>query len=135
MIPKPEPFLKPPPLLGWKWYILLLANLVTFGSYYSYDFPSVLHNQLQRHFQSSSNSPSTAVNSFEFEFSLFYAIYSLPNLILPYIGGILSDRYGNNKVMGYTATLVLIGNVIQTISVYERNIYYMIAGEHILFAF
>lgn len=94
---------------GLKWFILFLACTVTFGGYYSFDFPSVLHNQLRRHF-------GFDKDDFEFHFSLLYSLYSMPNMILPAFGGILCDVLGNDRVMLGCAALVLLGNVLLLIA-------------------
>ncbi|RYG59000.1 MFS transporter [archaeon] len=94
---KPNPY--------FKWYILFLACMVTFGGYYSFDYPSVLHNQLRRHF-------GFEASEFELSFSLLYSLYSMPNVILPAFGGVLSDLWGNDQVMMVCATLVLLGNIL-----------------------
>jgi MFS family permease len=112
----------------WKWWILFLACMITFGSYYSFDFPSVLHNQLFRHF---SESQSMTKKDFEFQFSLFYSLYSLPNMILPSIGGYFSDTFGNNIVMLWFGSLVFLGNILQSIACYQRDITMFLIGRFI----
>jgi len=52
-----------------KWLILALACAATLGGYYSFDFPSALHNPLRRHF-------GVPGDDFEFYFSLLYSLYS-----------------------------------------------------------
>lgn len=51
---------------------------------------------------------------FEFEFSLIYAIYSLPNTFLPFVGGYMADIFGNRVVLMVFGVLVLLGNIIMT---------------------
>lgn len=118
---------KAPPL--WRWYILFLACMVTFGGYYSFDFPSALHGPMFRHF--ADQSTNLTQKQFELAFSLFFSLYSLPNMILPWLGGMVADQYGNNRVMIAFGLLVLLGNVIQTAACYRRNIIFMIAGRFV----
>lgn len=119
----------------WKWYILLLASVITFGGYYSFDFPSVTHNQLYRHFHSSLPpaldiyEEKTRKKEFEFQFNLLFSLYSLPNMILPLLGGIAIDKMGNNRVVFITATLVLLGNILQTYACYQVNMIYFLLGR------
>jgi MFS family permease len=108
-----------------KWAVLLLSCLVTLGSYYSFDFPSVLHNQLRRHFQFQDE------GKFEFYFSLLYSLYSMPNMVIPIFGGILCDLLGNNRVMVGCATLVMIGNVLLLIACWRVDLFTLEAGRFI----
>jgi MFS family permease len=100
----------------WKWYILVLASCLTFGGYYSFDFPSVTHNQLYRHFAQNDHykNEQEAKSHFEFQFNLLFSLYSFPNTVLPFIGGVAADKFGNNKVVFIAASLVLIGNLLQS---------------------
>jgi MFS family permease len=100
----------------WKWYILILASCLTFGGYYSFDFPSVTHNQLYRHFTQNHHhiNEQEARAHFEFQFNSLFSVYSLPNTILPFVGGVAADKFGNNKVVFIAASLVLIGNFLQS---------------------
>lgn len=115
----------------WKWYILLLASVLTFGGYYSFDFPSVTHNQLYRHFTQGINGEDehTIKKRFEFQFNLLFSLYSLPNTILPFVSGVAIDKWGNNRVIFLTATLVLIGNLLQTYSCYSVDMTSFLVGR------
>lgn len=107
-----------------KWLILFLACMATFGGYYSFDFPSVLHNPLRRHFSMDSG-------SFEFHFSLLYSLYSIPNIVLPGFGGALSDLVGNDKVLIGCATLVLLGNILLLIACVRVDFATLEAGRFV----
>lgn len=113
----------------WKWYILFLASMATFGGYFSFDFPSALHGPAYRHFLS--YDPSLTPKTFEFQFSLMYSLYSLPNMVLPCIGGMLSDRWGNNNIMVIFAALVLLGNFIQTYAICNFDMTALLIGRFI----
>lgn len=113
----------------WKWTVLFLASMVTFGGYYSFDFPSVLHNQLYRHFHDSS--PSLSLEDYELSFSLLFSLYSFPNTILPWFGGVLSDKIGNNTVMTICGIFVLFGNILQTYAIMSYNLNLMVFGRFI----
>lgn len=110
-----------------KWTILVLACIVTFGAYYSFDTPSVLHNQLFRHFRVDGETRAR----FEFDFSLVYSVYSLPNTLLPLVGGLLVDKIGNKNVMLSFGAFVVLGNAIQTFGCLTKNIYMYIFGRFI----
>lgn len=109
--------------------ILFLSSMVTFGGYYSFDFPSVLHNQLYRHFHQRNMSITTT--DYELSFSLLFSLYSFPNTVLPWFGGVLSDKIGNNTVMTVCAVLVLVGNMIQTYAIMSFNLTLMVFGRFV----
>jgi len=69
-----------------RWLVLSLACVVMTGSYYAYDIPSALHQQLQDYMPQSPH--------FETQFNLLYTVYSIPNVILPLFGGNIVDRCG-----------------------------------------
>lgn len=63
--------------------MLVLACFLLFGSYYCYDNPQALRSSINRKFGIDST-----------DFSLLYTVYSLPNIVLPFFGGIFIDRIG-----------------------------------------
>lgn len=87
-----------------KWEVLCWCCILGFGAYYHFDTPSALHNQMLKYYQ-----PYYTSIEFEFYFSMMYSLYSLPNTILPLIGGLLVDSYGNNTILFYFSTFVLLG--------------------------
>ena len=74
-----------------RWVILVLAMLILLGTFYAYDIPAPLHQQLEdlMYDQNGGNS-----SNFEVYFNLLYTVYSFPNIILPFIGGQYVDIYG-----------------------------------------
>lgn len=61
-----------------------------FGDYYLFDIPAVLKIEIINVI-----SPLKGSTFAEFSYSMFYSIYSIPNIILPMFGGILTDKFGN----------------------------------------
>lgn len=115
------------PALPARWIILFLASFVMFGNYvrrrpapprlaqrltrararlqYCYDNPAALFNNLRAEF--GSRSPN-----FQEDFNWLYSIYSLPNLVLPLIGGVLCDRVGAYISLMLFTSFVLIGQLV-----------------------
>jgi MFS family permease len=63
--------------------MLLMACFFLLGSYYCYDIPGVIESALEKQF-----------NITPTKWSLFYTVYSIPNMILPFFGGLLLDFIG-----------------------------------------
>jgi MFS family permease len=85
-----------PPLL--RWTVLVFISLAMFGNYYVYDSISPLADVLkaQLHFSDS-------------DIGLLNAIYSIPNILMVLIGGIIIDYIGTRKSTFLFALLCLIG--------------------------
>ena len=70
-----------------RWATLFLCCVVLFGAYYCYDNPSALHDQLRARLVARG---AVTAGAFEYDFSLLYTVYSMPNVVLPLIGGVVS---------------------------------------------
>lgn len=71
------------------------------GAYYSFDNPAELENVLEKKFQISMT-----------EYSLLYSLYSLPNTIIPFLGGIFIDSAGYYAGLIISSVIVTIGQTI-----------------------
>ena len=49
--------------------------------------------------------------------SIFESSYSIPNIFIPILGGILADRYGYNKLFMINSILVMSGAFIKWLGV------------------
>jgi len=81
-----------------KWWILGVLSLLIFGNYYAYDAVAPLADQLSRELGFS----STQIGSLN-------AVYSLPNIFLVLIGGLLVDKFGTGRVAVWTGGLCFLG--------------------------
>ena len=68
---------------------MILIFVKKFADYFIIDIPGVLKPQLIKEL-----SIFYSKNTSEYIFGLMYSVYNLPNIILPIIGGILTDKYG-----------------------------------------
>lgn len=84
-----------------RWWILAFISLLMFGNYYVYDMVGPVAEQLERELGFSNTQIGT-----------LNAIYSLPNMFLVLIGGIVVDRFGAGRVTLWTATICLLGTVL-----------------------
>ncbi|MBX3694040.1 MAG: MFS transporter [Steroidobacteraceae bacterium] len=83
------------------WAVLALTGLALFGNYYVYDSIGPLAEQLSRELGYSDTQIGT-----------LNAIYSVPNVFLVFVGGILVDRYGPGLVTFWTALVCLAGALL-----------------------
>ena len=84
-----------------KWWLLAFASIAIFGNYYVYDAIAPLAEQL-----------SSELGFTDTQIGSLNAIYSLPNILLVLIGGLLVDRFGAGRVAFYTALLCFVGAAI-----------------------
>jgi len=96
---------KPEAPLLFRWTVLVFISLAMFGNYYVYDSISPLADVLkaQLHFSDS-------------DIGLLNAIYSIPNILMVLIGGIIIDYIGTRKATLIFALLCLIGAVVTAAS-------------------
>lgn len=83
-----------------------------------------MHNLLLKRF-----APITGDNNFEYFYHLLYSVYSLPNIILPLIGGILIFKFGYRSMFLIFGFCVLLGQLIFSIGCSTNSIYLMILGR------
>lgn len=86
--------------------ILVGACFLTFGSYYCYDIVGALSSVLLNPFYDINNTQE----------SFLYAVYSLPNTVLPFFGGLLVDKY-----LGVKYVLFFLLIVIEKIILFNFN--------------
>ncbi|KAF0715132.1 Aste57867_3548 [Aphanomyces stellatus] len=106
-----------------KRWVLILSSLMVFGSAYCYDNPSALKSQLQQHFHTLPKA------DYEFLFSLAYSLYSVPNMLLPFFGGMLVDKFGVRAVALACAILLLLGQMVVACGSAMSNFYVILAGR------
>lgn len=84
-----------------RWFVLLLLGVAMFGNYYAYDAIGPLADHLHRLLKFSDTQIGT-----------LNAIYSLPNIIMVLIGGIIVDRIGTRwAIMGFS-TICVVGTLV-----------------------
>jgi MFS family permease len=88
-----------------RWVVLVFISLAMFGNYYVYDSISPLADVLkaQLHFSDS-------------DIGLLNAIYSIPNIFMVLIGGIIIDLIGTKKATALFALLCFIGGAMTAAS-------------------
>lgn len=102
----------PPPV--YRWGVLLFVSLAMFGNYYVYDSIAPLADVLKTQLGFSDSNIGT-----------LNAIYSLPNILMVLLGGIIIDRIGTRKSTVLFAMICMAGAVLTVSS----NFYVMAAGR------
>ena len=82
-----------------------------------------MHNLLKKHFA------SNTTFDFEYTFNLMYSVYSLPNVILPLLGGVLIFKYGYRIMFLVFGFSILIGQLIFAIGCSTKSIPVMLIGR------
>lgn len=103
----------PPAFL--RWIVLIFISLAMFGNYYIYDCISPLADVLK-----------TQLHFTDKNLGLLQGIYSIPNIFMVLIGGIIIDKIGTKKAALIFATLVFIGALFTTI---KGDIVFMATGR------
>ena len=85
----------------YRWVVLVFISLAMFGNYYIYDSISPLADVLK-----------TQLGFTDSNIGLLNAIYSIPNILMVLIGGIIIDRIGTKKATLLFAVLCLAGAAI-----------------------
>jgi MFS family permease len=93
------------------------------GDYYCFDNPGAMHTLLKERFANKSK------DNFEYTFNLMYSVYSLPNVILPLIGGVFIFKYGYRLMFLIFGSCVLIGQLIFAVGCSTQSINTMLLGR------
>lgn len=84
-----------------KWWVLAFASVMIFGNYYVYDVIAPLADQL-----------SSELGYSDAQIGSLNAVYSLPNIFLVLMGGVLVDKFGAGRLALWTAIICLAGAVV-----------------------
>ncbi|MGE5204392.1 MAG: MFS transporter, partial [Chlamydiota bacterium] len=101
----PEVVARPEPSRLYRWVVLMFISLAMLGNYYVYDCIAPIADLLvkQLHFSDAN-------------IGLLQAIYSMPNVFMVLVGGIVVDRIGTRKAIFIFGTLCLVGAAITVAS-------------------
>jgi MFS family permease len=87
------------------WFVLALLAIAYYGNYYVYDSVGPVADLLERQRGFSDS-----------QIGMLNAVYSLPNIVLVLLGGILVDRFGAARMLVCTATICLAGALLTAFS-------------------
>ena len=102
---------------SYRFTILALNCLLTLGSYYCFDMPSNLENQIKD--QIIGKFDEDNVNLY---YNYFYLVYSWTNMIMSLVAGVMVDKLGREKCMYLFVTECVIGAAIYALGAYLINV-------------
>ncbi|KAJ3348703.1 hypothetical protein GGF32_006044 [Allomyces javanicus] len=105
-----------------RWFALLLCCFLLFGNYYAYDNPAALSVQLHEYLE-------IPYETFAYYLNLFYAVYSLPNVFLTLVSGMLMDKFGVHRVLLLLSACVCFGQLVFTLGVEAKSLPVMLVGR------
>ena len=113
-----------------RWLQLLLSSMVLCASYYCYDTPAALHDQLRDYMVSEDT--SITEEEFEVKFNLLYTVYSIPNIVIPLLlGSMLCARYGAAKCVVIFSVFVCLGQAVVSLGLAAASLRIMLLGRFI----
>lgn len=104
-----------------RWLVLFLVSFLMACNYYCYDIPAALLKQLGDEFVYDQN--------FEAMYDLLYSIYSVPNIFLPMVGGVLVDKVGLYLSLNLFSALILAGQLVLSIGCSLHSLPLMLVGR------
>jgi len=103
-----------------RWVVLVLACISCIGSYYSNALLSVLQTSIMR-----------ILDIKVFGFNAIIALSAVPNVILPFVGGLIVDRLGLRLAYGCFAISAFVGQAILTFGIYSQSVAFILIGQGI----
>ena len=73
-----------------KYTILFLSSFVLLADYYAYDSPYSIKQEIKQNFFKNETQ-----ERYDYVFGILYTVYTIPNIILPFINGYLTDKVKN----------------------------------------
>lgn len=105
-----------------KGLLLMCICFLTFGSYWVFDSPGALYNQLTAWFGPENYTDSSG--------ALLYTVYSLPNTVLPFFSGIIIDRFlGVRRSALLFSLLIFVGDAIFFFGIASKTFWLAVLGR------
>ena len=97
---------------------MFFCCFLVMGNYFCYDYPASLEIQIEETFGISTT-----------KYGLLYTVYAAPNLIMPLIGGVLSDKLGKRITLLVMCVFLCLGQGIFALGGYYLNFNVMLVGR------
>lgn len=109
-----------------RWIILGLSLFMLLGSRYCFELPAALKDSLGEKL-----SAYISLEEYEFFFNSFLSIYSLPNILLPFLNGYLIDRFGYKIMVLVCSAITALGHTIFAAGLQGSQFKLMIFGRFV----
>jgi len=103
-----------------RWIVLTLACLSCIGSYFSSALLAALQTKIM-----------ALLKIKVFGFNSIIALSAVPNVLLPFVGGIIVDRLGLRIAYGLFAICACIGQAILTFGIFHGSLAFILIGQGI----
>jgi MFS family permease len=97
---------------------MMFCCFFVMGNYFCYDYPASLELQIEDKFNVSTT-----------KYGLLYTGYAAPNLIMPLIGGVLSDKLGKRITLLIFCAFLVVGQGIFAMGGYRMSFNLMLVGR------
>jgi len=105
-----------------RWLCLFFACFTCVGDYYCNNLTQALQHYLMIEFDIDN-----------LKFNTLSSVSSVPSVILPFVGGILIDKFGIRSIFFIFCTVVIIGQIIMTVGVAKLNFELLLVSK-VIFA-
>lgn len=115
-----------------RWFGLTSICLLMTAEYYSIDIPAALHQDMKDYLSGGPNDnddDAESTSTFELRFNLLYTVYSMPNVVLPLLGGFVVDRFGPTRCMIGYSLCVWLGQVLFAAGLAQKSWTIMLLGR------
>ncbi|KAK1794825.1 hypothetical protein P4O66_009895, partial [Electrophorus voltai] len=113
----------------YRFVVLFFNCMLTFGSYFCFDIPSVLQEQFQGNLTCLNSTVSNGTKCVEGlgltpqEYNLLYAIYAWTNAVVVIMAGFLIDKLGNRFGVLFFSSLAVLGSAIFALASHFKGTY------------
>lgn len=111
-----------------QWFLFLLSACISFTHYFCYDMPGSTYEFLGQRLRTVYDE-----RTFQYGYSMLYSAYSIPNIILPILVGILiewrkSQRFVE-RLLIFQIFLMTMGQILYSYGTYRADLWLMIPGR------
>ncbi|XP_041086102.1 major facilitator superfamily domain-containing protein 1 isoform X3 [Polyodon spathula] len=123
---------KPAEKAFYRFLVLFFNCLLTFGSYFCFDIPSVLQDQFQGNLtcvNSTMTNSSDCVEGLGMspqEYNLLYAVYAWTNAVVVILAGFLIDKLGNRFGVFLFSFLTVLGSAVFALGSHFKGTAYLL---------
>lgn len=116
---------------SYRFSVLLFNCLLTFGSYYCFDMPSVLQDVMEKDWYCKNETDNgtcctDCLGMSPSDYNLLYAVYSWTNAFVVIFAGVFIDKYGNQIGALLFSSFCVIGSCVFALGTHYRGTDYMV---------